>query len=249
MENELEQILQRNDSFHHLTVKIDTCLFSQQTENSFGALSINSSKEPSGVKIKLPTLKITTFSGDITTWQSFWDQYNSAIHSNKEISDINKFNYLHSFLCEEARSIISGLAPTSSNYTTAVGLLQKRYGNTQVLISSVMNKFVTLQKVNNDKDVRGLRRLLDQTETSMRNLQSLNVETDRYGTLLVPLINDKLPDNLRISIAKNFEDDIWDIETLVKFLREEVEAKERSFAVGASFGDNPEHDFYNRDFS
>ena len=40
-----------------------------------------------------------------------------------EISDINKFNYLHSFLCEEARSIISRLAPTSSNYTTAVRLL------------------------------------------------------------------------------------------------------------------------------
>ena len=35
MENELEQTLQRNDSFHHLTVKIDTFLFLQQTENSF----------------------------------------------------------------------------------------------------------------------------------------------------------------------------------------------------------------------
>ena len=35
MDNELEQILQRNYSFHHLTVKIDKCLFSQQTENSF----------------------------------------------------------------------------------------------------------------------------------------------------------------------------------------------------------------------
>ena len=112
-----------------------------------------------------------------------------------------------------------------------------------------MNKFVTLQKVKTNKDVRGLRRLLDQTETSMRNLQSLNVETDRYGTLLVPLINDTLPGNLRISIAKNFEDDIWDIETLVKFLRKEVETKERSFAVEASFGNNPEHDFYNKDFS
>ena len=112
-----------------------------------------------------------------------------------------------------------------------------------------MNKFVTLQKVKNDKDVRGLRKLLDQSETSMRNLQSLNAETDRYGTLLVPLINDKLPDNLRISIAKNFEDDIWDIETLVKFLCKEVEAKERSLAVGASFSDNLKHDFYNRDFS
>ena len=152
-------------------------------------------------------------------------------------------------MCEEARSIISGLAPTSSNYATTVGLLQKRYGNTQVLITSLMNKFVTLQKVKNDKDVRGLRRLLDQTETSMQNLQSLNVETDRYGTLLVPLINDKLPVNLRISIAKNVEDGIWDIEILVKYLFKEVKAKVRSFAVGASFRDNPERDFYNRDFS
>ena len=112
-----------------------------------------------------------------------------------------------------------------------------------------MNKFVTLQKVKTNKDVRGLRRLLDQTETSMRNLQSLNVETDRYGTLLVPLINDKLPENLWISIAKNFEGDIWDIKTLVTFLCKEVEAKERSFAVGVSFGNNLEHDFYNKDFS
>ena len=130
MENELELILQRNDFFHHLTVKIGTCLFSQQTENSFGTLSSNSSKEPSGVKIKLSTLKITTFNGDIHTWQLFWDQYNRAIHSDNEISHINDYNYLHSFLHEEERFIISGLAATSSNYTTAVGLLQKRYGNT-----------------------------------------------------------------------------------------------------------------------
>ena len=72
MQNELDQILQRNDSFHHLTVKIDTCLFSQQTENSFRTISNNSSKKLSGVKTKLPTLKITTFNGDIITWQSFW---------------------------------------------------------------------------------------------------------------------------------------------------------------------------------
>ena len=51
--------------------------------------------------------------------------------------------------------MISGLAPTSSNYKTAVDILQKRYGNTQVLLSSFMNKFVTLAKVKNDKDMKG----------------------------------------------------------------------------------------------
>ena len=40
----------------------------------------------------------------------------------------------------------------------------------------------------------------------MQNLQFINIETDRYCTLLVPRINDKLPDNLRISIAEYFED-------------------------------------------
>ena len=48
-----------------------------------------------------------------------------------------------------------------------------------------MNKFVMLQKVKDDKDVSGLRKLLDQTETNIQNLQSLNVEIDRYGNLLV----------------------------------------------------------------
>ena len=89
-----------------------------------------------------------------------------------------------------------------SNYKTAVHILQKRYGNTQVLISSFLNKFVTLAKVKNDKDIKGLRKLLDQTESSIQNLSSPDVTTDRYGTLLVSLINDKLPDNIRISIAK-----------------------------------------------
>ena len=56
--------------------------------------------------------------------QTFWDQFNSSIHSNEDISDVNKFNYLHSFICDEAREIISGIAPTSSNYKTAVDILQ-----------------------------------------------------------------------------------------------------------------------------
>ena len=133
--------------------------------------------------------------------------------------------------------MISGLAPTSFNYKTAVDILQKRYGNTQVLISSFINTFVTLAKVKNNKDMKGLRELLDQIESSIRNLSLLDVTTDSYGTLLVPLINDKLPDNIRISIAKNFDDEIWDIGKLITLLRKEVEAKERSFAIGACFND------------
>ena len=85
------------------------------------------------VEIKLPKLEIFTFNGDITMWQTFWGQFNLSIHSNEDISDENKFNYLHSFICDEAREVISRSATSSFNYKTAVNILQKRYGNTQVL--------------------------------------------------------------------------------------------------------------------
>ena len=169
LDNELDQILKRNDKFHKILVKIGSCLYSsKQLESEFSSLSIHSSNNTSNkVKIKLPKLELFKFNGDITMWQTFWDQFNSSFHYNEDIRDVNKFNYLPSFICDEAREMISELAPTSSNYKTAVDILQKRYGNTQVWISSFMNKFVTLAKLKNDKDIKALRKLLDQTESSI----------------------------------------------------------------------------------
>ena len=146
------------------------------------------------------------------------------------------------YLCDSAKETISGLLQTPTNYNTAVELLKKCYGNTQALISSFMNKFLMLEKIKN-KDIKVLQKLLDQTVSSIRNLQSLHVETSSYGTLLVLLINDKLTDNLRISVAKNFENEVWDIEGLIYFLRNEVEVKEHSLAMSSSFYDYTEHDY------
>ena len=102
--------------------------------------------------------------------QTFCDQFISSIHSNEDIGDVNKFNYLYFFSCDETREIISGIAPKSSNYKTAVDILQKRYDNKQVVVSSFLNKFVTLARVKNDSDIKGLRKLLDQTECSIEIL-------------------------------------------------------------------------------
>ena len=43
--------------------------------------------------VKLPKLIIDHFSGDIRLWQSFWSQFESAIHQNQTLSATDKFNY------------------------------------------------------------------------------------------------------------------------------------------------------------
>ena len=42
-------------------------------------------------------------------WTAFWDSYKSAVHSNDELSDVDKFNYLRSLLERTAYEAVAGL--------------------------------------------------------------------------------------------------------------------------------------------
>ena len=127
--------------------------------------------------------------------------------------------------------MISGLTLTSENYKEAIDLLRQRYANPQVLISAHMKKFVSLNNVKSVHDVKGLRNLFDTVESSIRNLKTLKVEVNSYGSLLVPLLNAKLPKELSLQIARNFEDDVWPLEDMMKVLKNEIQAKERLLSV------------------
>ena len=48
---------------------------------------------------------------------------------------------------EDALKVIEGLTLTNDNYTQALELLKQRYGNTQLIISTHMNKLIKLGKI------------------------------------------------------------------------------------------------------
>ena len=93
-----------------------------------------------------------------------------------------------------------------------------------------MKKFVLLPKIKNDNDIKRLRNLYDQIESSVRNLQTLKVDTNSYASLLMPLINEKLPTDIRVIVAR-------------------IEAKERSLSVSTLFVDKQENEFSFEKFS
>ena len=84
------------------------------------------------MKVKLPKLSLKKFNGDLTKWSTFWDFFESSMHHNSELSE---FNYLNSLL-EGASESVSGLKLTSANYTEAIAILRKRFGNKQILTQS-----------------------------------------------------------------------------------------------------------------
>ena len=46
-------------------------------------------------RVKLPKLQLRSFNGDLTRWNAFWESFESAVHSNVELTDVEKFNYLN----------------------------------------------------------------------------------------------------------------------------------------------------------
>ena len=102
-----------------------------------------------------------------------------------------------------------------------------------------MTKFVQLAKIRSSNNVSNLRKIYDEVEFSVRNLKSLKVETSSYGSLLVPLLNEKLP--IRFNLACKFKDDVWKLDNMLIFLKTEIEAEDRSrFSTGSlSYKNSP----------
>lgn len=118
--------------------------------------------EANAAKPKLQKLELPKFRGDITTWFTFWDSFNSAIHANTHIANIDKFHYLKASLEGPAAESILRLTLSSANYDAAVDLLRERYGNKLQIISAHKDQLLKIPSCTSDKSMctRGDWRLL-----------------------------------------------------------------------------------------
>ena len=150
--------------------------------------------------VNLPKLEISQFNGNPTKWQSFFDSFQAAVGKSTNLSGKEKFNYLRNLLEGDALHAIARFSLTNDNNKEALELLQSRYGNTQQIIAAHINALVKMSSVNNE-DLRGLRKFFDDVTSHVRSLVNLGVESRTYGSLLCPVILEKLSNGLRLTIS------------------------------------------------
>ena len=198
----LEPVHQCLATIHLETKKIE------QTQGSMTISNLNSLPNSVAhdtnqhVQCKLPKMQMPEFNGDPLRWQGFWDRYEVSIDSNTNIRDIDKFNYLKGCLKGEALDAISGLALSMENYKEAIQLLKNRFGNEQLLISAHMESLLKISKIRSRENIKELRMLYNHVENCIRNLKSLKLDTSGYGSLLIPILKDRLPDEVTMVISR-----------------------------------------------
>ena len=211
---------------------IQDALTKRNNESSAQESQINPSQGSPGVaqqaKAKLPKLILPRFRGDVTKWTSFWDSYKTAVHESKAISTIDKFNYLNSLLEGPASRSIQGLSLTEANYNSAIEILHERFGKTQQIISAHMEELLKLPSCSTSERSNSLRFVYDKISVHIRGLSSLGVASDQYGGLLIPVVMSKLPNEIRVRIARETTSAVWKIEELMDVIKREVEAIEVS---------------------
>jgi hypothetical protein len=98
-----------------------------QSQSHVSPSSSASSSERVQSFAKLPKLELQKFNGNPLEWLPFWESFDSAVHKNSGLSNVDKFNYLKSLLVGPAQGVIAGLALTGPNYQQAIELLRKRF--------------------------------------------------------------------------------------------------------------------------
>lgn len=167
----------------------------EELEQILGAPRTTSSN--SVVQLKLDTVSLPYFNGDLTEWSSFRDFYEYLVHKNKNLSDTLKFHQLRTHLRGTAFETIKGYQLIGSNYSAAWEDLKKRYDRKDDLIQEYIRRFLEVPAIFRRPTFNGLRAIVDGTNQMLRALPSLNVEVDNWDPFVNLIIITKLDEETR----------------------------------------------------
>lgn len=195
-ENECNDRIAFEEAFFGLSARIrelldPTRVMHRDTATPSPTASLSSGTRELATHVRLPKLSLPTFGGKYDDWFPFFDAFNSIIHSNASLNNVQRLQYLRSSLTGEASNIINSLEISDLNYEIAWTMLKKRYDNKRVIMHAHVKAIIELPSMNKE-NVGELRQIADGASKHIHALKALNRPTTHWDDLLVYLLASKL---------------------------------------------------------
>lgn len=151
--------------------------------------SVSAPIQPS--KIKLPAIQVPTFTGKLTEYRTFINLFNSLIHKDASLDNIQKLYYLQSFLCGEPYELIKNLPLVDNSYPESLKLLDERYNNVFKIRSEHIDTLLSLQPIikSNAVNLRGFICIVKQEMSALKNLAT---NVDSWDPIVLCILSKKL---------------------------------------------------------
>jgi hypothetical protein len=138
--------------------------------------------------VRLPKLEIPEFHGEYTNWKTFKDTFQSVVHNNKSVADVNKFHFLLNALKGNTNQVIMEIPVTEENYPLAWQRLLERYDNPRSIVDSHLQKLFSIRPIIKESAVE-LRNLVDTVQINLRALKTQQQPVEEWSTILVYFIS------------------------------------------------------------
>ncbi|XP_011884008.1 PREDICTED: uncharacterized protein LOC105571144 [Vollenhovia emeryi] len=141
--------------------------------------------------IRLPKIQLPIFSGSYEEWYTFHDSFEKLIHSNANLSSIQKFHYLRSSLKDKAAEVVRSFDITTDNYTEAWQLLNERFDNKRRIVQTHIKAIFEIPPINKE-NCTALRSLIDNVLKHFKALKALQRPVDTWDDIMIHLVLTKL---------------------------------------------------------
>ncbi|CAG7785931.1 unnamed protein product [Allacma fusca] len=219
----------------------DVCTYESEYEASF-----NQRNSAPKNQYRLPKLEFKKYGGDAKDWLGFWSQF-KQIDQNAAMASEDKFQYLIQATVEgsTAREVVESFPPSSENYPKVIKYLKERFGKDEILLEVYVRELLKLVLKNalNPNEHSAISNLYDKLETQLRALETLGVTSDKFASMLYPLVESCLPEDVirvwernrsQASVQERANKDRLSL--LMEFLKGEVDGELRIAMARTGFG-------------
>ncbi|KAJ8911369.1 hypothetical protein NQ315_011662, partial [Exocentrus adspersus] len=154
--------------------------------------SSSSGKSNSSLKgVKLPEIDLPKFDGMYETWLEFRGIFESMIHNNTDIKNIQKFHYLKASLVGAAPRVIQSIEFKAENYPTAWETLCDRFDDKDLLVQNHISAIFSLETIRKATS-SNIRELYENLFKHLSNIKQLGESTESWDTMLIFIAASKL---------------------------------------------------------
>ena len=88
-----------------------------------------------------------------------------------------------------------------------------------------MNELIKLNKVNGSNVIES-KELYDRIENNIRALKTVGIQQEHFGSFLIPIILEKIPNIIRLQISRQLRKENWNIDEFLQCINQEITARE-----------------------
>ena len=128
---------------------------------------------------KLPKLVITKFSGELTDWPRFWNQFEAEI-DGIEVAAVTKFSYLKELVGPKVKTAIEGVPFTTEGYQRAKNILKSKYGQMSEIVNAYVQNIMALPVITGSHP-RKIHEFYEKVLFNVQSLETLGKLTEING--------------------------------------------------------------------